>query len=98
MIGYGTKGGVFLSMCIQESCLFMGYMFRKWWHTHDDGAKISRWVITEVTFVLSFSLLHSCKKSSQLAPILASLIGGQSTSAKWAHKSIKLVSVIRLEW
>lgn len=38
LIAHRAKGGLssFLSMCIWESCLFVGHMFRKWWHKHDE--------------------------------------------------------------
>ena len=71
----------FLNIGIQESCLFMGYVFIKQQGKHDDGGDL-RCVLTEVIFTHSWSFLRNDKNSSWFAPVSAHLAGGPSTSTK----------------
>lgn len=78
----------FLGLCIQESSLFMGHVLKKWQHKDDGvgGRGVSGGcILTEVTFVYSWSLLGSCR-NSLFVPVLASLVLGQSAFAERVHK------------
>lgn len=95
LFGYREKGDALLPELAHSgiTCPHGISVHQKWQRKHGKwGAEPEVCVVTGVTFIHSWSLLPT-SDNFQFAPVSAGLISSWSTSAKQAHKSIRLTRV-----